>query len=307
MNHGHNDNYRGCHCGSREGRYGYFAGCTIPARLNGYELSSRNVLSRLGIELANLEGVSCCGMPLERVDHESFMLMNTRSLAEAEKQGLNILTLCSGCFGSLSRGAEYLSEHKDERRRMNEILKEFGLEYEGVTQVRHILQVLYQDVGAKRIEGAVKRRLSGLRIAAHYGCHPLKPHNIVKFDDPEDPHSLDELITATGAQSVDYKDKLQCCGSPILAADEGLAMKIAKSKLDNMRAAKVDAIVTICPFCELMFDGMQIVIGDKYKENYGIPALLLPQLLGLAMGVKPVDLGLNMNRVSAEKLLSRVT
>jgi len=298
--------YKGCHCGSRDDRFGYFAGCTIPVRLNGYELSSRKVLSKLGVELVNLEGASCCGMPLERVDHESFMFMVAKALAEAERQELNILTLCSGCFGSLSRGAAYLSEHRQEREKLNKALKEFDLEYKGKYEVRHLIQVLYQNIGVRRIESEVKKRLEGLRIAAHYGCHPLKPHKIVKFDDPEEPRSLDELINATGARSVDYKDKLQCCGSPILAADENLAMKIAKTKLDNMRAEKVDAVVTICPFCELMLDGMQIVIGDKFKENYGIPALLLPQLLGLALDIKPVDLGLNMNKVSVEKLLERI-
>jgi heterodisulfide reductase subunit B len=298
--------YKGCHCGAGDKRYGYFAGCSIPVRLNAYELSSRKILSKLDVEMVDLQGVSCCGMPLERVDHESFILMVAKALAEAEKQELNILTLCSGCFGSLSRGAAYLSQHQDERERVNESLKEFDLEYKGKCEVRHLIEVLYQDVGVRRIESEVKKRLNRFRIAAHYGCHPLKPHNIVQFDDPEEPRSLDELINATGAKSVDYKDKLQCCGSPILAADETLAMKIAKSKLDNMKAANVDAIVTVCPFCELMFDGMQIVIGEKFNETYGMPALLLPQLLGLAMDVKQVDLGLNMNKVSAEKLIERI-
>lgn len=306
MNQAAKSNYKGCHCGSRDNRYGYFAGCTIPARLNSYELSSRKVLNRLGVELVNLEGASCCGMPLERVDHESHMFMVSKVLAEAERQELDILTLCSGCFGSLSRGAAYLTSHQEEWKKMNESLGEFNLQYRGIAQVRHLIQILYEDVGPARIRSQVKRDLGKLRVAAHYGCHPLKPHDIVKFDDPEEPKSLDELISATGADSVEYKDKLQCCGSPILAADEGLAMKIAKTKLDNIKAANVDAIVTICPFCELMLDGMQIVIGDKFKENYGIPTLFLPQLIGLAMGIEPVDLGINMNKVSAENLLSRI-
>lgn len=306
MNQSASGSYKGCHCGSRDSRYGYFAGCTIPARLNGYELSSRKILDKLGVELVNLEGASCCGMPLERVDHESFMFMVAKVLAEAERQELDILTLCSGCFGSLSRGAAYLTQHQEGWKKVNESLKEFNLEYRGIAQVRHLIQILYEDVGSAKIKSQVKRDLGRLRVAAHYGCHPLKPHDIVKFDDPEEPKSLDELIKATGAESVDYKDKLQCCGSPILAFDESLAMTIAKTKLDNIRAANVDAIVTICPFCELMLDGMQIVIGDKFKENYDIPALFLPQLIGLAMGFEPVDLGINMNKVNAEKLLNRI-
>lgn len=298
---------RASHSGNREKRYGYFPGCSIPVRLNSYELSSRKVLSKLGIELTNIEGTSCCGMPLERVDHESFILMIGKVLAEAEKQELNILTLCSGCFGSLSRGAAYLAQRKEEKERVNEFLKDFDLEYRGNCEVRHLVQVLYQDVTPARIKSEAKRDLGKLRVAPHYGCHPLKPHNIVQFDDPEEPTSLDELINATGAQSIDYKDKLQCCGSPILAADETLATKIAKSKLDNIKAANADAIVTMCPFCELMFDGMQIVIEDKFKVNYGIPALLIPQLIGLAMNFGSADLGLNMNKVRPEKLLERVS
>jgi heterodisulfide reductase subunit B len=246
-------------------------------------------------------------MPLERVDHEAFLLMVSKVLAEAEKQELNILTLCSGCFGSLSRGAVYLAQHKEEKERVNEFLKDFNLEYRGICEVRHLVQVLYEEVTPNRIKSEVKRDLSKLRVAAHYGCHPLKPHDIVQFDDPEEPTSLDELIDATGAQSIDYKDKLQCCGSPILAVDEALAATIAKSKLDNIKAANADAIVTICPFCELMFDGMQIVIEDKFKVTYSIPALLLPQLIGLAMNFQPADLGLNMNKVRTEKLLEHIS
>lgn len=307
MAHNANDSQRMCHCGSRDNRYGYFPGCSIPVRLNSYELSSRKVLGRLGIELTNIEGTSCCGMPLERVDHDAFMMMVSKVLAEAEKQELNILTLCSGCFGSLSHGATYLAQHKEEKERVNEFLKDFNLEYKGICEVRHLVQVLYQDVTPNRIKSEVKRDLSKLRVAAHYGCHPLKPHDIVQFDDPEEPTSLDELISATGAQSIDYKDKLQCCGSPILAVDETLAATIAKSKLDNIKTSNADAIVTMCPFCELMFDGMQIVIEDKFKVNYGIPALLLPQLIGLAMNFGPVDLGLNTNRVRTDKLLERIS
>ncbi len=292
--------------GKGEIRYGYFPGCSIPVRLNSYELSSRKVLGQLGVELTNIEGTSCCGMPLERVDHGAFMLMAGKVLAEAERQKLDILTLCSGCFGSLTQGAAYLTQHKEEKEKVNEFLKEFNLEYRGVCQVRHLGQVLYQDVTPSRIKNEVKRDLSQLHVAAHYGCHPLKPHDIVQFDDPEEPRSLDELINATGAQSIDYRDKLQCCGSPILAVDEKLAATIAKSKLDNIKAVNADAIVTMCPFCELMFDGMQIVIEDKFKTNYGIPALLLPQLIGLAMNFQPIDLGLNMNKVRTEKLIQRI-
>lgn len=307
MTHNVDDSQRMCQRGGRDNRYGYFPGCSIPVRLNSYELSSRKVLGKLGIELTNIEGTSCCGMPLERVDHDAFMLMVSKVLAEAEKQELNILTLCSGCFGSLSHGAAYLAEHKEEKVRVNEFLKDFDLEYKGIYEVRHLVQVLYQDVTPNRIKSEVKRDLSKLRVAAHYGCHPLKPHDIVQFDDPEEPTSLDELIVATGAQSIDYKDKLQCCGSPILAVDETLAATIAKSKLDNIKTSNADAIVTMCPFCELMFDGMQIVIEDKFKVNYGIPALLLPQLIGLAMNFEPMDLGLNTNKVRTDKLLERIS
>lgn len=288
-------------------KYALFLGCTVPARARNYELSVRKVADAFGIELVDVPDFSCCGFPLNSIDAETCLLLSARNLALAEEMGLPICTLCSACTGVLTETNRELREDGEVRAQVNEKLGQLDKAYNGGIEVKHFARILYEDVGIDTIKSSVKRDLGTLQIAAHYGCHYIKPSEIFEgFDDPEHPRSLDELIAATGASCVEYEDKIQCCGGGILAVDEDLALKMADSKLGHIKAAGADGISLICPFCSVMYDDNQRKIESTLERTYGLPVLYYPQILGLALGFEEKELGFNMNRVKARDLLAKI-
>jgi len=288
-------------------RYALFLGCTIPVRGQNYELSTRKLAEALGMEFLHIPNFSCCGYPMSSLDQETAELLAARNLALAEKEGADICAICTACTGVLTETAKELAYNEEKRGKINDHLKDLGLAYRGGVKVKHFARILYEDIGLEKISSKITRRLEGLRIAPHYGCHFLKPREIYEgFDSPENPHTLDDLIEVTGAVSVNYMNKMRCCGGAVLAVDENLALKITKEKLDQIRDLGVDAICLICPFCSVMYESNQKKIETTFETKYEIPVLYLPQILGLAMGMDPKDLGLNMNRVRPKTLLEKL-
>jgi heterodisulfide reductase subunit B len=286
-------------------RYALYLGCTAPVRAMNYELATRNTARRLGIELVDINDFGCCGFPLKSVHHETALLLSARNLALAEEQGLDICALCSACTGTLAEANYALQNDEELRERVNEELEaSTGRTYNGTIRVRHFARILYEEVGLERIREAVTVDLSGLRLAAHYGCHYLKPTEAHDgFDDPENPHSLDRLIEALGASSIYYEGRDQCCGGGILAADEQTALALPHLKLERVMAAGADALVVICPFCDIMYELQQRRIERLYETRYNLPVVFYPQLLGLAMGLSADEIGLRLNRVKSRKLM----
>jgi len=293
---------------AQNSEYTLFLGCTVPVRALNYEISARKVAEKLGLHLSDVPDFSCCGYPIKSVHRYAYLLMAARNLALAEKKGLPLCTLCSACCGSLTEANHEIQEDEKLRKQINEDLFEWvGLRYGGGIRVTHFIRVLDQEVGRKRISEQVRADLSSLRVAPHYGCHYTKPSTIYnKIENPEDPKSLDELIKATGAQSVQYEDKLQCCGGGVLAIDEQVALAMAHGKLDHLRAQQADAMILICPFCNIMYEGNQRKIEKAFQTEYKLPVLYYPQLLGLALGLEPDELGMKMNRVKTTELLKKI-
>lgn len=281
-------------------KYVYFPGCVIPQRENAYELSARRVAEKFGIQLIDLEDLNCCGFFLEPIDRLSAVAFAARNISLAEENGCDLLTLCPACFGHLTRvRTELLREHglrKDVNRALGEINKKF----EGSSQITHIAKVLLKEVGVEKIRETVIKPLKKIRVAPHYGCHIVKPSDEIQFDSPERPRLLDSLIKATGAECIDYLEKRLCCGAPVMGVDKNLALRILMKKLDSIRKVGVDVIVTVCPFCHTHFDVNQL----RIEEEYQIPVLHYTQLLGLAQGFNPDELGLWENRVPADNILS---
>ena len=196
-------------------KYAFFLGCNIPARVEQYESASRAVLARLGVGLVDYRDFTCCGYPLRNVDQKAFLLSAAGNLALAERDGFDILTLCKCCFGSLKEAQHVLDRQDLLRQEINNLLKPRGLVYQGRVQVKHLLQVLHQDVGLDTLNKQISKKTKDLKIATHYGCHALRPSKVTQFDDPVAPKIFDELVKATGAQSVDWHEKLNCCGAPL--------------------------------------------------------------------------------------------
>ncbi len=287
-------------------KYLMFLGCAIPYRVSAFEISSRKIFEKLGIELVEMPEFNCCGLPLDPISHETMLILAARNLALAEQKGLDIITLCPGCAGTLKKVNRMLKEDKALRDEINRHLKEAGLEFKGTQNAKHFMQVLIEDVGLEKIKKSVVKPLTTLKVAEHNGCHILRPKEFIGFDDPEDPKTLKALIEATGAQCLDYLDETECCGAPSVGVNDKIALQLAKDKLSHMKMVDAEAMITICPFCHIMYDTNELRIEKMFNETYGIPVLHYPQLLGLAQGMKPEELAFNELRVDVSKILAKV-
>lgn len=288
-------------------KYALFLGCTVPARARNYELSARKVAKKLDIEFVDMDDFACCGFPVKSVDWKTSMTLATRNLAAAESMDLDICTLCSACTSVLTECNRELEENPELRQQVNEKLSSVGKTYSGHVKVKHFARVLYEDIGIEKIKNEVEVDINTLKIASHYGCHYLKPSNIYDcFDNPEFPKTLDELVSVTGANSVDYANRKRCCGGALLGIDEDLALSMSRQKLEDIKASGADAINLVCPFCSVMYDDNQRRVERTFDVSYGLPVLYYPQLLGLAMGFDIRELGLNMNRVRPKELLAKL-
>jgi heterodisulfide reductase subunit B len=288
-------------------KYLIFLGCAIPYRVSSFEISSRKVLDRLGVELVEMPEFNCCGLPLDPVSHETMLIMAAKNLALAERQGLNILTLCPGCAGTLKKVNKILKADKALKEEINTHLKEVNLEFKGTIEAKHLLQLLKEDVGIEKIKDSVVKPLTNLKVAEHNGCHILRPKEFIGFDDPEDPQTLKMLIEATGATCLDYIDETECCGAPSVGVSDKVALALAKDKLSHVKQVDAQALITICPFCHIMYDTNELRIEKLFNETYGIPILHYPQLLGLAMGMTPEELAFSELRVSPSNILRQIT
>lgn len=288
-------------------KYLMFLGCAIPYRVSAYEISARKALQKLGVELVEMPEFNCCGLPLDPVSHETMLVLAARNLAMAEQKGLNIIALCPGCAGTLKKVSKTLKEDKALREEINGHLKEAGLEFKGTAEAKHIMQVLIEDVGLEKIKDSVVKPLTMLKVAEHNGCHILRPKEYIGFDDPEDPKTLKTLIEATGATCLDYMDETECCGAPSVGVNDKIALQLARDKLNHVKQVDAQAMITICPFCHIMYDTNELRIEKMFNETYGIPILHYPQLLGLAMGMKPEELAFSDLRVDVGKILKQVS
>jgi len=290
-----------------EMKYALFLGCTIPVRGQNYEFSARAVASALGIDFVEVLEFACCGFPVKSADEETALLIAARNLAIAEKSGLAICTLCSACTSMLTETNNKLRESHNLKREVNRKLMEIGLSIKAGVDVRHFTRILYEDVGIAKISALVKRGLSNMRLAAHYGCHYLRPKEIYGgFDASENPKSLSELIEATGASLVRYEKESFCCGGAILGVDMNVSLAMAGEKLNSLRRQGADGIVTICPFCSVMYDDNQVKAGEKFGIEFELPVLYYPQVLGLAFGLDAKELGFRVNKIKPDKLLAKI-
>lgn len=288
-------------------KYLIFLGCAVPYRVSSYEISSRKVLAKLGIELVEMPEFNCCGLPFDPVSHETMLILATKNLALAEQEGLNILTLCPGCAGTLKKVNKMLNDDSSLREQINSQLKEAGLEFKGSVETKHILQLLREDVGFDKIKASVVKPLTNLKVAEHNGCHVLRPKKYFDYDDPEDPQTLKRLIEATGATCLDYMDETECCGAPSVGVSDKIALQLARDKLNHIKMVNAQALITVCPFCHIMYDTNELRIEKTFNEVYGIPILHYPQLLGLAMGLTPEELAFGDLRVKAQNIIQQLT
>ncbi len=303
--------------------YSFYLGCVIPNRYPFVEQATRNVLAELGVRLMEMEGASCCPAPgvFRSFDIPTWLTLGARNVTIAEENQADIVTMCNGCYGTLLEVNHQLAHDEAKRTFVNEELAKIDRKFKGSVKVKHIAEVLYKDLGIEKIRDSVKKTLGGLKCAVHYGCHLLKPSEIRPWNgESEDPAFFDELVEVLGCKSVNYRDKLMCCGAGggVRSAIKEVSLDFTRHKLEMMRDAGAECIVVMCPFCMLQLDLGQIEVNGLFKDEisapFDIPVFYYTQLLGLAMGMHPNDLGLVKRHnlkgvppfVDQEKLLTRL-
>jgi heterodisulfide reductase subunit B len=289
-------------------KYALYLGCVIPTEQYQYELSVRTVFPHLGIELVDIEGYSCCGVSIKGFNVAGWLYLAARNLALVEKMGLDVLPLCNGCYNSFIEAKHYLETKPEVLKKVNEHLAIEGLEYKGTCKVHHILEVLKENVDLEKLSESLKVPLTGFKVAPHYGCHALRPSNLNEYIDTEDPQIMDDFIKALGADSPYYPEKLDCCGSTLTAADYEASFKLTGAKVAALQKRGFDALVTVCPFCQKMFDGKQEAIKRILEDKEPLlPVFYLTQLIGVALGLDSESLGLNLNATPLNEFVERLS
>ena len=285
-------------------RYGLFLGCVIPNRYPMIEASIRSVFDHLDAELLDLPGASCCPAPgVFRAFHiPTWLVIAARNIVIAEELGVNPITGCNGCYGTLRDAWHELEHDFDLKKEVNAYLAKINREYKGNQEPKHIVQALYLDMGIDYLKDHIKHKFSDLNVAVHYGCHIVKPSDKRPWQgEYEEPRFLDEIVELTGAKSIDYKDKYMCCGAggAVRTAVKEVAADFTREKLVNMRDVGADIIINCCPFCHLQLDLGQMEVNNFYSDVIGepfhIPVIYITQLLGVAFGMDPSSLGLIKN------------
>lgn len=284
-------------------RYALFVGCTTLSRLPGYEKSARNTAKKLGIELVDMPGSSCCGTTyLETLDHITALAIAARNIAIAEEMVLDIVTICNGCTEVLTKANKELKENQELKSKVNLILSEAGKEYKGSVEVKHFVNMLKEDYGIKKIKEKMEHQFKDLRIGSHYGCHMLKPSEVIKGEDPENPRVMDDLVASTGATPIEYPSKLECCAGPIMGVRENVTWSVGLDKVNEVRKYG-HALATACPFCYLTYERCQLMEEEKSPS---LPVVHLPQLLGLALGLDEDEVGLGENKIDVTPIKEKL-
>lgn len=285
--------------------YMLYPGCMVMSEQYQYEISAKKILKHFGIDYVDFPEFHCCGEPMKCVNVLTWLTMAGRLIAIAEREKRDILTLCNGCYLSLNKAKKLLLEDESRREAVNNILANEGLEFTGKIRIRHIMSVVADDIGRKKIEASIKRKLNGLKLAVHYGCHVLRPYEFA-IDDPENPTLVERYVELLGAEAPYYPERMDCCMILFSNIKPKEADIIRGEKLLAIKKRGFDGLVTICPLCQHSYETRQKRISKIFKQDASIPTIYYTQLLGIAIGFSPREVGLHLNSSPVERLLRKI-
>ncbi|MBU1002608.1 MAG: CoB--CoM heterodisulfide reductase iron-sulfur subunit B family protein [Proteobacteria bacterium] len=283
-------------------KYAYYPGCSLTGTAVEFDASTRALLARLGADLVDIPDWTCCGASAGQAVSELLAFaLPARNLALAERDlaGRDVLAPCSACYLNLLAAREEARADRALSARVEEVLLAEGLTWENFTEVRHLLDVLAFDVGPDAIAGQISHSLEGFSLAPYYGCQTLRPY--AQFDDPERPVSMEAILTATGAHIHTWDKGARCCGASLATTHRAAALPRIQEVLDAATGA--DAIVTVCPMCQMNLESFQKQAGIREPMTI----LYLPQLLGLAMGLSRHELMLDKNLALTRGFMDKFT
>ncbi len=285
--------------------YSYYPGCSLERMAAAYHLSAVETARALGVELRELEDWNCCGATAYfHIDELLATTLSARNLALAEQQGLDVVTPCSGCYKNMYFTREHLRQDPDLAEHVNTALAEDGLQFRGTVHVRHLLEVLVQEVGLEEIRRRVTRPLHGLHVAPYYGCQILRPRKAATRD--ETPHYFEDLLTAVGAIPVDFPLRDRCCGGSLIVTHRPAALSMVYALLQDAADHDAEVVATACPLCQLNLECYQRQVNRTFGTTFRLPVLYFTQLVGLALGILPQRLGVGTELVSTAAVLARV-
>jgi heterodisulfide reductase subunit B len=285
--------------------YTYYPGCSLESTSRAYDESLRKVFEMLKLELQELKDWNCCGATMYMsIDGPVASSISARNLALAETLGHDVVAPCSSCFTVMSKTHRLMRENEEIRMRIGEALAPAGLKYDLSLRIRHPLDVLVNDVGVELIRLQVKRDLSGLRVANYYGCQIVRPER--GFDDRENPTTMDNLFEALGAVNVYFPMKVRCCGGMLMTTYPEVALKLVKELLESAQENGAECIATTCPLCQINLEAYQGRVNAKFQTEFKIPVLFFTQLVGLALGAPPRDLGFQRQLIPFEHKLMQL-
>ena len=286
----------------------YYKGCLASLSAKELDTSTQALAPRVGLELIELESVTCCGAgDIHEAEPDYYLHLNARILAYAEQVADTLLTVCNVCTLNLRQANFMLQGDANLLDRINGNLKSVGVpEYRGTVEVRHLLWEIAEGEGYEKLKQAAHKGLKGLKVAPFYGCQILRPSKILGFEDPDRPWSLERIIEACGGQAIDYPAKVKCCGFPIIQAREETALGELIQPIEQAYEAGADAMVTPCPLCHLSLDAWQSKLKKATGRDFKMPILHLSQLVGVAAGLQESELKFKRHVVSVQPMLEKL-
>ena len=281
-------------------KIGYYPGCSLEGTSSDYGMSVRRMAEGLGWELRELEDWNCCGASAAHQTNRLLALsLPARVLALAEEQGVTeLLAPCAACSSRLISTNKTLSENPETAKEINEIIE---MNYKGTVKVLNVVQAL-QKHAMPEIERKVRRKLTGLKVACYYGCLLVRQPKVLKFDDPEEPKSMEQIVAALGAEAVDWPLKTDCCGAGLSMSVTEAVVDLTHKILENAKFHGAQVVAVACPMCHSNLDMRQLDVNRRYGAQ-NLPIMFLTQLVGLALGIPEKDLGLKKHFVKATSVV----
>jgi heterodisulfide reductase subunit B2 len=290
-----------------ETTYGYYAGCSLEGTASEYDTSLKVVLKKLGVDFREPDDWSCCGStPAHTVDHIFAAALAARNLAIVEKAGLKtLITPCPSCMTAFKKAQHGMMKSDSFKEEVNSLLDE---PYECGVFSKSALQVIYEDVGLDAVAAKVTHALPDLKVAPYYGCILNRPPEIAQFDDPENPVSMDKVLTAAGIEVCDFAFKVECCGAAFGVPKRDMVNRLTYKVLSMAVDAGANCIAVACPLCQQNLDLRQGQVNSVMGSSFDIPVLYFSQIMGLAYGFSPNDLAMDKVIISAERFVrTRIT
>lgn len=292
-------------------RYLYYPGCSMESSAIAYHDSLQAICAPLGLKLEEIHDWNCCGateyLGINLIPAYSLIGRNLALASEQANGTRSIVAPCSACYLNLAKADHYMRERPVLGEKVNEALAAGGLHYDpGSLEIRHLLDVLINDIGLDTIKSKVVNPLTGLRVAPYLGCMVPRPDYSKRWSDHEHPNELDRMLKALGAEVIDFPLKTHCCGGHMTQISPAMAFELIRRLIHGADQYHADVMVTVCPMCQMNLDAYQGETNRHFQTNYHMPILFFTQLIGLAFGLNPKDLGFGKELVSARAAMSRI-